>query len=124
MRISDWSSDVCSSDLAGAWTRFGPVDLCDEIGLLGWVEPESPCRDGARQLPEDMLGGPLPHERPELLRSVGGSDGTECRVAGGISHEAGPCKFAPFHTGVQSDRKSGVQGRCGSGGVVLEGRGN
>src|SRR3546814_7664211 len=53
---------------AGAWTRFGPVDLCDEIGLLGWVETESPCRDGARPLPDDMLGGPLPHERPELLR--------------------------------------------------------
>src|SRR3546814_16421323 len=46
----------------GAWTRFGPVDLCDEIGLLGWVEPDSPCRDGARPLPDDMLGGPRPQE--------------------------------------------------------------
>src|SRR3546814_2219795 len=51
---------------AGAWTRFGPVDLCDEIGLLGWVEPESPRRDGARPFPDVMFGGPVPHERAEL----------------------------------------------------------
>src|SRR3546814_1388036 len=27
MRISDWSSDVCSSDLAKAWTRIGPARI-------------------------------------------------------------------------------------------------
>src|SRR3546814_16105440 len=32
MRISDWSSDVCSSDL---WTIAGPVDLCDRVMELG-----------------------------------------------------------------------------------------
>src|SRR3546814_12055018 len=28
MRISDWSSDVCSSDLA-AWSDYGEVVLCE-----------------------------------------------------------------------------------------------
>src|SRR3546814_20806555 len=38
MRISDWSSDVCSSDLAGHWQpvgfrRRGPAACHAEIGL-------------------------------------------------------------------------------------------
>src|SRR3546814_11026603 len=32
MRISDWSSDVCSSDLAGAYAQFGNV-LRGEVQL-------------------------------------------------------------------------------------------
>src|SRR3546814_13466317 len=32
MRISDWSSDVCSSDLTGAWARFTGWDVrCMEV---------------------------------------------------------------------------------------------
>src|SRR3546814_6232734 len=33
MRISDWSSDVCSSDLLGANHPMGPLQLADFIGL-------------------------------------------------------------------------------------------
>src|SRR3546814_14738625 len=33
MRISDWSSDVCSSDLLTATPRFGIVDKSQEIGF-------------------------------------------------------------------------------------------
>src|SRR3546814_10725027 len=33
VRISDWSSDVCSSDLLGANHPMGPLELADFIGL-------------------------------------------------------------------------------------------
>src|SRR3546814_12450261 len=42
MRISDWSSDVCSSDLLNQYTRYGTVFLCAfqgsgiAVGLEGW----------------------------------------------------------------------------------------
>src|SRR3546814_5303849 len=37
MRISDWSSDVCSSDLSGSswWLSPGPAPLIQVPGLLG-----------------------------------------------------------------------------------------
>src|SRR3546814_10624784 len=34
MRISDWSSDVCSSDLAGLFTAFGGWLLSSEAAVL------------------------------------------------------------------------------------------
>src|SRR3546814_6492021 len=33
MRISDWSSDVCSSDLAGEWTRGAGPDVSRPAGV-------------------------------------------------------------------------------------------
>src|SRR3546814_9711426 len=37
MRMSDWSSDVCSSDLAG-WTAGGWRFVAPVDGLCAWVE--------------------------------------------------------------------------------------
>src|SRR3546814_13632669 len=47
MRISDWSSDVCSSDLEGLALAEGPVDLAalgaqlDAIAAFGYLVAES-----------------------------------------------------------------------------------
>src|SRR3546814_17290476 len=35
MRISDWSSDVCSSDLAQSWTAHHRLPLHRAVGLSG-----------------------------------------------------------------------------------------
>src|SRR3546814_11563111 len=34
MRISDWSSDVCSSDLADGWFDTGDIATIDEYGFM------------------------------------------------------------------------------------------
>src|SRR3546814_11262716 len=53
MRISDWSSDVCSSDLGGYWMHSastpltcpakGPRTICvpGAGGSLGWADPDA-----------------------------------------------------------------------------------
>src|SRR3546814_14646816 len=33
MRISDWSSDVCSSDLAFEYVTGGPIDISDPVAI-------------------------------------------------------------------------------------------
>src|SRR3546814_5277028 len=46
MRISDWSSDVCSSDLQTqrkGVDRVGEIDSCDCVGIF---EPDAPLRLG------------------------------------------------------------------------------
>src|SRR3546814_2765138 len=42
MRISDWSSDVCSSDLAPVfWVQDGAIAaMCIAIALIVWIMPE------------------------------------------------------------------------------------
>src|SRR3546814_2463806 len=45
MRISDWSSDVCSSDLMGAWLRGGPGDGMQRPFLLFRFGDEAADRD-------------------------------------------------------------------------------
>src|SRR3546814_15192204 len=48
MRISDWSSDVCSSDLDGFINKFRVFDLTNMTGLVGQFYYE-----GAYQLAPD-----------------------------------------------------------------------
>src|SRR3546814_9868836 len=42
MRISDWSADVCSSDLIGAENRRGPARRCDPGVAWGTGERDQP----------------------------------------------------------------------------------
>src|SRR3546814_608510 len=58
MRISDWSSDVCSSDLLGAMTNGG----------ARYAEVEQPGRWRQDLLPPDRGGNPL--ERIAALRAA------------------------------------------------------
>src|SRR3546814_15048419 len=65
MRISDWSSDVCSSDLAGAG-RSGPAIQSKEhcklqaFGDAGGLGLQGMCRVGRHQ----FVGGLLPEVEP------------------------------------------------------------
>src|SRR3546814_19775497 len=63
MRISDWSSDVCSSDLAyqlgqisGVWEPFFP-GLPDEPGKNGTEAVITPSVSEAFPIPDAALGG-------------------------------------------------------------------
>src|SRR3546814_13840552 len=53
MRISDWSSDVCSSDLAAALAGGGGADLRSKLGgppiLESWRAPMPKCPDTQRE---------------------------------------------------------------------------
>src|SRR3546814_19742314 len=70
MRISDWSSDVCSSDLPGAGHRAHGLGVASGLGRVGELraaeegEPPRPDRAGSRRA--DGLPGtqhvPRPHE--------------------------------------------------------------
>src|SRR3546814_7280254 len=88
MRISDWSSDVCSSDLDGQ-LRDGAVDWADEtleaaaldrLGQLLLAQPRLAL--GLGEIGEDArarLGGGLPRiatsHRDLRLRLAGGGEG-------------------------------------------------
>src|SRR3546814_6819602 len=60
MRISDWSSDVCSSDLLAALD-----DAIDEIGVVHFLGRERPAREQhlLKLAQADRLD-PGPHARP------------------------------------------------------------
>src|SRR3546814_18588828 len=80
MRISDWSSDVCSSDLG--WARSGPGGGCGTSGLdqscvmfLPREAPELPPRSERRTDVTDWNLGDIldaiepamPHDAPALI---------------------------------------------------------
>src|SRR3546814_4547618 len=50
MRISDWSSDVCSSDLATHWVRPGQASLPDTLkaGMIYMSLPAAPTLPGIK----------------------------------------------------------------------------
>src|SRR3546814_3101163 len=49
MRISDWSSDVCSSDLPANYNAPGQVVVAGNVPALQWLESEGKAR-GARMI--------------------------------------------------------------------------
>src|SRR3546814_14930170 len=59
MRISDWSSDVCSSDLAGVRAGQGDGDVEFRAGQVGRVEaePGREAGEGAGEHFAVVLGG-------------------------------------------------------------------
>src|SRR3546814_21105041 len=88
MRISDWSSDVCSSDLAGAVQvdidrqRLGDADRIAELNRAAAREPRGD--DILRQITRDIcrravdLGRILAAERAAAVRSEERRVGKEC----------------------------------------------
>src|SRR3546814_5499355 len=69
MRISDWSSDVCSSDLADPhqWWRKGP-----DIGYGALEYGKQPCRGAspARRMVCQRVGRPLSSARNQISRPL------------------------------------------------------
>src|SRR3546814_19630804 len=78
MRISDWSSDVCSSDLVGTEDPDGPVEDLD-----GLVEAEL---DGIGHGREELIAGG--HRRQQGCVSHGGAGSAGEGRSGG--HETQP----------------------------------
>src|SRR3546814_18263270 len=82
MRISDWSSDVCSSDLLGRVGNhdraFGTLDdLPRELGFLQVEQHEAGlCVDGGGG-EDGMLHGELPHESDGLAPEGAGVVGAQ-----------------------------------------------
>src|SRR3546814_7438385 len=71
MRISDWSSDVCSSDLAGLIGAYGAGKSTLFALLRGELVPDG----GDCQLPPDWR---IAHMRQEIDRSEERRVGKEC----------------------------------------------
>src|SRR3546814_12500760 len=113
MRISDWSSDVCSSDLA---PRLGIVvrDRVEAHARLGRapVDPHHPEHQFARLEPEAS-------EAIDEARDGTDVVGAEIGEAFGVRRLGGRIEGAQGEA-VEQDRKSGVKGK---GGAVRVGHG-
>src|SRR3546814_11683885 len=116
MRISDWSSDVCSSDLA---VEFGGQFLEDRPQRLAWPAPLGPAVDQYRR-----LQGFLQH----LGLEGGGSGVEDVRSGGGTGGHSGhpgrvPAEIVPVGRASNGrDRKHDVSGTRVSVRVDLGGR--
>src|SRR3546814_2773179 len=69
MRISDWSSDVCSSDLAALPARAGGA----------WLDASRDPSDGARRDPQGRSRGTARVPRDAGTWRAGGRDSPACR---------------------------------------------
>src|SRR3546814_8891275 len=95
MRISDWSSDVCSSDLRGAWILFLPRALSGRLhrrGREGIATAGTGSGARAQLHPGDRRD---PVDGDVLLDWRGGIDGHQCHLALAIAglddlHELAP----------------------------------
>src|SRR3546814_13588891 len=112
MRISDWSSDVCSSDLerVSCWLNNRHTSLAHGNSFLdvvpiyplgGWCPLDESLRDIAVQLglmlgPQLALGGPHLQEGNAFIQRVGHWSSAERRVGTGLVRR---CKFrwSPAH---------------------------
>src|SRR3546814_6280694 len=81
MRISDWSSDVCSSDLRVDRDKPLPERLLFVVVLGALAEPVP------RILPQ-IECCPAPRRRPQLHRPAAMGEGQQDRVLAKIIHEA------------------------------------
>src|SRR3546814_18854832 len=87
MRISDWSSDVCSSDLASDVVMVARGDLGVEIGdaeLPGWQKriiaeslEQNKLVITATQMMESMINSPIPTRAEVLDVANAVMDGTD-----------------------------------------------
>src|SRR3546814_5174208 len=66
MRISDWSSDVCSSDLLNPGNRGGNLDG------NGATAPTVTAKGGAVALTDTAIRRAKPEDKPQKLRDGGG----------------------------------------------------
>src|SRR3546814_20384217 len=102
MRISDWSSDVCSSDLSPAWSA------------AWWCPASTSPTSRSGRLPTEQIDGRR-HQR-----RVARSGGTVGQTQGVIHPDPG---LHTPHTRVFQERKSAVMGKGVSRRVDYGGRG-
>src|SRR3546814_12205850 len=127
MRISDWSSDVCSSDLATVLAQklLSAVYRTGQSYGAGHVEAVLTGRSDDRIVSRG-------HDKLSVFGLVGGEEARLIKplVRTLMAREAlattehGGLMFGPAGRAVMKDRKSGVAGKRGQGRVVLGGRGN
>src|SRR3546814_14257921 len=99
MRISDWSSDVCSSDLEA---------VC-QIALFSKVTGVIPCASGGNgAIREDDNGNSCNAERTRF--DPAGERRVACRAGGGAGLGAGRRRRKRRERG-RADRKSGAEGK-------------
>src|SRR3546814_19890876 len=111
VRISDWSSDVCSSDLLGA----GELDVVLQHGLAGAGAGEA---DDQRGLEQREVHRRQQHLRQAVEREKADGDAEHLDR---LAATAGGQHLAD-HRDPQQDRKSGQWGKGVSVGVDLGGR--
>src|SRR3546814_9937927 len=110
MRISDWSSDVCSSDLLGITIQVGHraenIGEASVVVVSSAIKPDNPELTAARALMipivrrAEMLGEPM---RLKWSIAVGGTHGTT-RTTSMIAAILDAAGLAP--TVIYGDRKS------------------
>src|SRR3546814_514866 len=97
MRISDWSSDVCSSDLAALraeavqWfnlERSGDMTVDDELRFLEWLDRSDTHRDAYRLVERAWLIAGTIAQEPEMLPSADTGNERESRRSGWRRHLA------------------------------------
>src|SRR3546814_7192561 len=119
MRISDWSSDVCSSDLSKLWValtvldaiyrgelsfelkvRIGPEDLTlFQQPLAARVRSEGSVTMTFRDLIETAITHSYNTANDSLLRTVGGPEAVRRFIA---KHDLGSIRFGPGERLLQS----------------------
>src|SRR3546814_13981681 len=103
MRISDWSSDVCSSDLGRAAPEIGRADVLPDGGFVpdGHFAREGfPCRQGRETAPEAATAGngasPCFHRSRTVFLFAAGRRSEERRV-GKECVSTVKSRWAPYH---------------------------
>src|SRR3546814_5839076 len=101
MRISDWSSDVCSSDLDRAAHGGDPADLVHRRPDHGEVEPVG-AADVAVEDVADVEAEIDRGDRP-LLRRPAGVELAHATPQLGLRPERGPARLRPIGAGERSE---------------------
>src|SRR3546814_19636449 len=125
MRISDWSSDVCSSDLQNVWMGVstpGAADLAvrHEIGIDRFMWGSDYPHDESshpytREHLRSRLSGLAPAEVRKILPANAAQlYGFDLEALAPLAAQVGPA-VAELATPIGEDRKSVVSGRRGSG---------
>src|SRR3546814_4500597 len=98
MRISDWSSDVCSSDLATAvasvhMNHSGMVEAKAQVTSHATPEGKMPCHDAEAKTTSDVA----PHAATGLHTSSDVSVSTDDGTSLPDCCESGACRCACLH---------------------------
>src|SRR3546814_19609733 len=121
MRISDWSSDVCSSDLAAEVEQLGGAPVADRGAENGGTEAD----DDAAAVPLcAVAGGDVADLVSDHPRQLGLAAGQRHEAAGDVGVAAGQ-REGVHHRRIEyreGDRKRVVGGKSESGRVDPGGR--